>query len=181
MSQINGREAEPTPRFLSVGRILGSCGVRGELRVQLLTDFPERLQRRRRIYIDEQPHEIEGCFPHKGGLVVKVVGVDTPEQADALRGKLLEIPVAEAAPLPPDHFYPYQIIGLEVWTEQERYLGRVREILFTPANDVYVIEHEGRELLIPAIKDVIRQIDLPTQRITIHTLPGLLPEESPGS
>ncbi|TAK27725.1 MAG: 16S rRNA processing protein RimM [Chloroflexota bacterium] len=179
MSQTNGGEVEPAPRFLSVGRILGRWGVKGEARVHLLTDFPERLQRRGHIYVDEELREIESCFPHKGGLVIKLAGVDTPEQADALRGKLLEIPVAEASPLPPGHFYQYQIIGLQVWTEQGRYLGPVREILSTPAQDVYVIDYQGSEVLIPAVKDIIRQIDLPLRRITIRALPGLLPEESP--
>ena len=180
MSEVGrGEEREPAPRFLSVALVLGPWGANGAVRVQVLTEFPDRFRERRLLYIDEKPYEVAEIFPHKGGMVVQFVGIDSRTLAGELRGKLLEIPTEEAQPLPADHFYWHQIVGLDVWTRQGRYLGTVNDILPLPSNDVYVVEDNRRELLIPAIKDVVQEIDLASHKIVIEPLPGLIPEDNP--
>src|SRR5690606_14491238 len=88
-------------------------------------------------------------------VIVKLEGVDTRDDAETLRGALLQVPGDQVVPLPEDHYYVFQIVGLEVVDEDGRELGVVKEVLFTGANDVYVVERaDGSELLLPAVKDV---------------------------
>ena len=108
--------------------------------------------------------------------VVELAGVETAETAAALRGELLYIPVDQAARPRGQHFL-HEIEGLRVDTEDGRELGRVAEVLRTGANDVYVVDGPLGEVLIPAIAEVVRRVDVPGGRIVVRLLPGLLPGE----
>lgn len=114
---------------------------------------------------------------HEQSAIVQLDGVDSVEAAAALRGQLLHVPAEAAArPRRGEHFW-HEIEGLRVETEQGRDLGTVREILRTGANDVYVLEGPLGEVLIPAIADVVRKVDVAGGRIVVRPLPGLLPGE----
>jgi 16S rRNA processing protein RimM len=87
---------------------------------------------------------------------------------------LVQIPIEEAMPLGEDEYYVYQIVGLDVWTAEGEYLGRISEVLFTGANDVYVVQGEKGEILIPAIEDVVLEVDLDGGRLTVELMEGLI-------
>lgn len=108
-----------------------------------------------------------------GKTVVKLSGIDDRNQSDALRGKLLEVPEAELMALPPDTYFQHQIVGLTAITTDGRDLGAVAEVLRTGSNDVYVVKGD-REYLIPAIGDVVKEVDIQGGRLVIEPIPGLL-------
>ncbi|HID86899.1 MAG TPA: 16S rRNA processing protein RimM, partial [Anaerolineae bacterium] len=142
----------PAPRYLVIGRVLAPWGVRGEVKIKILTDWPDRFALLERVYLGEdlRPYVLERFRLQKGNAIVKLGGCESREAVERLRGQFVQIPVEEAMPLGEDEYYEYQIIGLDVWTKEGEYLGRVREVIYTGANDVYVVRDEGREVLIPA-------------------------------
>lgn len=166
--------------WLVIGRVKGPHGVRGEVRVEILTDFPERFQAVSRLYIGDAhtPRDVERVrFTPKGALL-KLGGIDSRETAGFLARSYVALPEAELPPLPAGSFHHHQIKGLAVYTEDDRYLGNVAEIITTGSNDVYIVrDEENGEILLPAITEVVRSIDLETRRITVHLIPGLVPDE----
>jgi 16S rRNA processing protein RimM len=167
-------------RFLVIGRILGPIGLAGEVRVQILTDFPDRFLSLHTIHVGDnlRPYAVQTVRLDRGTAILKLAGIDDATTARALANQDVQIPAREAVELPPDHYFWHQIIGLEVWTDDGRLLGRVTEILRTGSNDVYVVGEGASEVLIPAIEDVVRQVDLVNGRLIVHLLPGLEPEDS---
>jgi len=163
-----------------VARIVAPFGIRGELKAELWTDFPERLAQRTVVYVgpagnDAVPYPLEGVRFHRGYAILKLAGCDTRIAAERFRGHLVSIPLAEAYPRGPGEYLIGEVIGLEVWTDTGDYLGTVEAVLATGANDVYSVHTPaGRELLLPAIPEVIRSIDVSGHRMTIHLLDGLL-------
>lgn len=166
----------PEPHYLAIGRIVRPFGVRGELRVELLTDYPEQLGRLRRVYVgpEAEPWAVEGIRLHKDAALLKLVGCDDRTVAEGLRGVLVQIALRDAVPLEEDEYYEHQIVGLAVVDEDGTSLGEVTEIISTGANDVYVVVGPVGELLLPAIESVILDIDLDADRIVVHLPEGLL-------
>lgn len=169
--------AREEPRFLAIGRIVKPHGVRGEIVVHIITDFPERFEALREVYIGEgvpRRVQVERARFHRGRVVLKLRGYEDRTAAEKLRGEFLMIPAEEAMPLGPDEYYEHQIIGLQVWTTGGAYLGEVTEILRTGANDVYVVRSAEREILLPAIGEVIREVDLEGERMLVELIEGLV-------
>lgn len=160
--------------FFVVGRIVAPWGIQGEVKVEVLTDNPKRFSPRSRVYLQGNPITIERTRRIGKSEVVKLAGVDTRNAAEELRGLLLEVTEADLMPLQPGEYYEHQIIGLQVLTKEGTALGEVTEVLHTGSNDVYIVRGEKREYLIPAIADVVRDIDLDQGKITIEVIPGLL-------
>lgn len=171
-----GTSSEP-PRYLAVGRVLRPWGVHGMVKVQVLTDFPERFTASEEFYVGEdyRPVILEQSGGHTGALLLKFAGYDTPEACGELRNQMLYIPTEEATPLQEGEYYIYQIIGLQVWTDEGELLGELTDVWETGANDVYVVDHEGRDVLLPAIPQVILDVDLERKRLTVHLMDGLMP------
>jgi 16S rRNA processing protein RimM len=167
--------APETPELIAVGRVLRPHGVRGELLLSSLTDFPEHLRQVEVVYLGEaaEPHPVAAVRQHRDQLILRLAGCADREQADAFRGQLVQVRPQAAAPLPPGRYYHHQIIGLEVVTDAGETLGQVAEIITTGANDVYVVRGEAGEILLPAIRSVILEISLDQQRLTVHLLDGL--------
>ena len=168
-----GKEPAP-PEFLIVGYILAPWGIRGEVKVEVVTDFPERFAPQKVVYLNTRPLEIESCRPHKQHLVVKLATIDSVEDAEKLRGQDLTIPRSELYPLPEGQYYTFQLIGLKVVTTEGETLGRITDIMATASNDVYIVEGKRGEILIPAIEDVVKSIDLNKGKIVIEVIEGLL-------
>jgi 16S rRNA processing protein RimM len=162
------------PESLIVGRILAPWGIRGEVKVEVLTDFPERFAPQKVVYLNARPLEIESCRYHKHHLILKLVSIDSIEVAEKLRGQDLTIPGSELYCLPEGQYYAFQLIGLKVVTTGGQTLGRVTDIMTTPSNDVYIVEGKRGEILIPAIEDVVRSIDLKKGKMVIEAIEGLL-------
>jgi 16S rRNA processing protein RimM len=161
--------------FLAIGRVLRPHGVRGELLLETLTDFPEHLDLVDTVYLGEpaQPHPLAGARRHRGRLLIRLAGCLDRDAAEAFRGQLVQIRQADVPPPPPGRYYQHQIIGLSVITDEGEALGDVAEILETGANDVYVVNGPSGEVLLPALQSVIRQIDLEAKRMTVHLPEGL--------
>ena len=160
--------------FLTIGQILAPWGVKGKLKVKVITDFPQRFAPSSKIYINRQPMTIDSTEQHKGKVIIKLNQIDTIEAAQRLRGQPIEIHHSQLYPLPEGQYYHFQLIGLEVWTTQGELLGNITEILTAESNDNYVVSGDKGEILIPAIEDVVKSIDLDSRRITIEPIEGLL-------
>lgn len=161
--------------FLAVGRVLRPHGVRGELLLVSMTDFPEHLAEQKVIYLGEppEPHPLAGVRLHRGQLILRLADCHDRPSADVYRDQLVRIEAQSAAPLPPGMYYHHQLVGLTVFTEEGEHLGELVEVLETGANDVYVVQGPQGELLLPVIADVIRSVDLKARRLTVHLLDGL--------
>ena len=162
------------PEFITIGKILAPWGIKGKLKVEVVTDFPQRFTPSSKIYVDRQPVTVESTEWHKGKAIIKLDTIDSIEDAQRLRGKLIEIHHSQLQPLPEGQYYHFQLIGLEVWTTQGELLGNITEILTAESNDNYVVRGAKGEVLIPAIDDVVKSIDLARGRITIEAIEGLL-------
>ena len=175
----------PEPRYLLVGRVLRPHGVRGELRVEIITNYPERLVQHAYFYLahpnsPEVAHRytVEGLRFHAKVLLLKLDGCDDRNAADELRGMLVQIPVEEAVPLEEGEYYLFQLVGVRVETESGEWLGQIVDVIETGANDVYVVRGSRGEVLLPAIDDVILELDLESKHMVVHLLPGLLAEDA---
>jgi 16S rRNA processing protein RimM len=174
-----GRESavrRRVPEYLTIATVLAPFGVRGELKVRIDTDFPERFARLTRVYLgpEHEPFEFEGFRLHKSLGLLKLKGCNSRNEAERLRDWEVQIPTEEAMPLPPGQYYVHQIEGLAVYTEYGEHLGKVEEVLFTGSNAVYVIRGARGEVLIPALKDVVLEIDVQAGRMVVRLPPGLL-------
>jgi 16S rRNA processing protein RimM len=172
------KASDPTS-FLVIGEITKPHGIRGEVRVKPHTDLPERFTWLDTVFLgqkDPQQVVVEGVRLHKGMILLKLAGYDFRDQAEALRGQWLQVPESEAIPLEDGEYFLYQLEGAGVFTVAGRFLGHIVELIETGANRVFVVRGDAGDLLIPDIKDVIREIDLENSRLMIEPLPGLLPE-----
>jgi 16S rRNA processing protein RimM len=162
--------------FLAVGRIVGAHGVRGEVKVKLLTDFPERFVAGAYFFIEneKQPREVVAVRPHKGLLLIRFAGIDNRNKTESLLKKYLFIPRDEAAPLGEDEYYEDELLGLQVETVAGQLLGELVEIIWTGANEVYVVKGAQGEILLPAIADVVQSVDLDNGIMRVTLLPGLI-------
>lgn len=163
------------PAYVLIGKLQKSHGIRGEISMRVITDFPERIRRGKIIYIgsDFQSNKITGTRWKNDLLLLKLDGFDDPESVRELAGKDVFAAVKDLPPLPEGRYYHHQLIGLRVFEEDED-LGVLAAIMETGANDVYIIDQaDGQELLIPAIPEVILKIDLQQKRMNVRLLEGL--------
>lgn len=164
--------------WATIGQVVALFGVRGEIKVHALTDIPGRFQTLKTVYIgsEHRLYTIEQSRAYKGDMVLlKLAGIDDANAAESLRTQHLLIPLDQLAELPADNYYQHDILGLTVRTLDQRILGSIIEIMETGSNDVYVIKKpDGKEVLIPALKTVVKRIDLAQRVMLIDPLPGLL-------
>ena len=166
-----------------IGRVRKPHGVRGEMKVSILSDLPERFLWLKRVFVsrraeDAAPKEIaiESVRLHQTDALVKFVGYDGREAAGVLRQHYVFVPVEEAIPLEEDEYYAFEIVGVEVFLEDGTALGEVINLIETGANDVFVVEGDRGELLIPDIDEVVVSLDIEAGKMVIRPIPGLLPE-----
>jgi 16S rRNA processing protein RimM len=170
--------------YIAIGRIIKPVGLSGEVKVLLLTDFPERFQSLGQVHVTTVAGNRVcrvSAARQVGPLVyLRFSGVDCVEQADLLRGGLIQIPEKERLSLPEGSYYQYEIIGLDVFTEAGERLGQVGDILKTGSNDVYVVRGKAKgEYYIPALTMVVQKIDLIARQMVIRPIPGLLEVNTP--
>ncbi len=163
------------PAFLVIGRVLRPHGVRGELRVEIHTDYPERFAVYRRLYLGPEHtfFQLEGHRFHQDKVLLKLAGVDDRNAAGALRGQWVQIAAADAVPLAEGEVYLYQILAMRVLTVDGEDLGEITDIIDTGANAVYVVRGLQGEILIPDIPDVVVQIDVAARQMTVRLIEGL--------
>jgi 16S rRNA processing protein RimM len=181
------------PRYLQLARVLKPHGIRGDLRIQVVTNFPERMIDLEKIYVGPAP---ESYRASKEGLkayrvtkshrdkndqwLIHLRGIDSREAADTLREMQLFVALEDAVPLQTDEYYLFQLMGLDIYDATDnRLLGKLTDVLETGANDVYVVRGETfGEVLIPALDDTIQQVDLAAGTVVMRLPNGLLPEDS---
>jgi 16S rRNA processing protein RimM len=174
------------PPYLALGEILRPHGIKGEVRMRVLTDFPERLPKMKTVFIGNSPTttkaktiELENVrlLPEDIALL-KFVGLDNRNDVEYLRGQFILIDTPNAVPLEDDEYYTYQLIGLTVVTENGRILGKIKDIMETGANDVIIVDGtEGTEILIPDAPNVWVELDFDGGIATVNLPDGLLPAE----
>ncbi|HXF57324.1 MAG TPA: ribosome maturation factor RimM [Actinomycetota bacterium] len=168
------------PRWVAVGRVTRAHGVKGEVAVLPLSEVEGRFAPGSRVFVGEgedRPltvRKVRG--PHRGRLLVFFEEVRTRTAAEELRGAYLFVPAEWAPELPEGAFWAHELVGCEVTTEGGRSLGRVREVIHTPANDVWVAEGEAGEVLVPALREVVASVDLAARRVVVREVPGLTGE-----
>lgn len=164
----------PIVHFLEAGEVVGTHGVRGEMRLHPWCDSPDSLRRVKKLYWDAEGHESVrvACRPHKTITLIKAEGIDTVQEAAAMRGRILYVDRRDL-PLPAGHHFIRDLIGMQVEdaTSHEVY-GTLTAVSATGANDVYHLDYHGREVLIPAIPSVVRQVDVEQGVMTITPLEG---------
>jgi 16S rRNA processing protein RimM len=165
--------------FVVVGKIHRPHGVKGEVFMEVITDFPERLKPGVTVFLGEshRPEVIRSSREHGIGLLLAFDAYKNPESAGGLRNQYVYVRTDDRPELLNGDLYYHQLLGMKVLTVGGRFLGKVFQILETGANDVYVLRSDaGPEILLPAIPDVIQEIDIEKSVMTVTLLPGLLPE-----
>ena len=152
------------PEFLAVGRLRKSHGLDGEMTMDVLTDFPERLEKGKVVLVGESRREMtfHSIRPKNKEVLVSFVGITDPEMANTLRNAYVYVRVDEIPKLPEGEFYFHQLLGMKVVDAHGDGLGTLVEILETGANDVYVIKNEidNTEILLPAVDEFVLRVDL---------------------
>jgi 16S rRNA processing protein RimM len=173
--------SEPsTVALVAIGEIARAHGLRGEVRVTPLTDRPERFERVTECVLwdatrdEREPRRITAARGHGDALIVTFAGCDSVEGTRALVGRLIAVPRTEALPPPDGSFYPWQLEGARVTTEDGRPVGRVTGIERSGAQDLWVVAGDGREHLIPAVPEIVIDVDVAAGRVVIRPPEGLL-------
>lgn len=162
-----------SPEYITVGKLGRTRGVKGEIYVTPLTDFPERFVDQKEIFIDHRgqwvKYKIESARLVSGRPVLKIEGLDNPEDAARFTNRALAVPRNQLVELPEGSFYIFELIGCRVYDSKDGDLiGEIIEVQQQPANDVYVIrKKDGGEVLMPAIKHLVEEIDIENKKITI--------------
>lgn len=172
----------PRDGYRAVGLIERPVGLKGELKARPLTDFPERFAQGATVFIDGEQRTISKSRWRKDRVYLYLDGIAGRPAAEALRDRLMEVPDGDRPRALGEHaWYIDEIEGLRVETIDGEHLGAVSEVLQTGANDVYVVSRGGgREVLVPALRDVVREVDTAAGRMLVDLPDGLLPEQPPG-
>jgi 16S rRNA processing protein RimM len=178
---LRAREPASPIDLICIGEITRAYGLKGEVRVTVLTDDPERFHRLAECVLwdasrnERETRRIATARRHGEAMVVGFEGCDTANAAAALAGRFIALPKSEALPPPAGRFYPWQLEGCRVTTEDGREVGRVTGIERAPAQDLWVVKDgAGVERLIPAVAEIVIDVDVAARRVVIRPPEGLL-------
>lgn len=163
-----------------IGEATRAHGLRGELRVVPQTDHPERFERIRECILWDPRHDdrrvrrVRGVRRQGDVVLLSLEGCDSPEAAAVLAGRLVALPRAEALPPPPGHVYPWQLVGCRVTTEDGRVVGELSAVDSAPGQVLWVVQGPEREHLIPAVPEIVIEVDVDAKRVVIRPPEGLL-------
>lgn len=175
------RREKKMEQFLKIGVITSTHGIRGEVKVFPTTDDPERFGRLKEVYLrggkEQLELKVQGVKYFKQMVILKFLEFDSINEVEKYRGCELYVSREQAVPLEENEYYIADLLGMSVYTEAGELLGNLRDVIETGANDVYCVNTEKYgEVLIPAIRQCILQVDVEAGRMTVHLLPGLLPD-----
>jgi 16S rRNA processing protein RimM len=173
------------PEYLVIGEVLRPHAVQGELRIRILTDYPERIAELETIYLGAdvesaaiKPYSVVGMRMHQNYGLLSLHGIDNRDKADRLRGLFIMVDIDHAVPLNEGEFYLYELLGLEVRTEAGETLGTISEVIETGANDVYVVDSPRfGEVLIPVTGETVLETNIAAGIVTVRLPEGLLPPQ----
>jgi 16S rRNA processing protein RimM len=165
--------------LITIGKVLKPHGVNGEVKIEPLTDHVGRFRELQRVFLTspagKQQERAVRSVRYLGKVpLLLLAGYDAPEAAQELNGWLVQIPEEEALPLPDGQYYWFELIGMDVLSEAGDRLGKIVDIFPTGSNDVYVMQAGGKEVYLPATKEVIRQVDRKAKRMVVRVVEGLL-------
>lgn len=174
-----------SPEYLLIGQITRPHGIRGEMRVRLMTDYPERVRNLEYVYVskhdsgkDAKPLRVVGMRMHQVYGLLSVQEVNSREDADRMRQLYVLVRLADAVPLADDEFYLFQVVGLKMQTEDGLVLGIIQRVMETGANDVYIVQSEEYgEILFPITEETLIEHDIDGGVVYVRLLDGLLPEK----
>lgn len=172
-----GSSPADEPVFVLIGKFRRPHGIRGEIRMTVLTDFPELITGGQIIYAGEkhQPYTVREVRWHGGDMLVSLKELPDRTAVEIFRNIMVYMKSEDMPELPEGEYFVHQLVGLEVITDQGEKLGLLKEILITGANDVYLVESpQGKELLLPATEEVVLEINQEKNQILVHIIPGLL-------
>ena len=164
--------------IFEIGQIVNTFGIKGMVKVVPFTDDIKRFDNLKKVYVESKKkkveYEIEQVSYHKNMVILKFKGIDKIEDAEKLRDSYLKINREDTVPLEENSYFIVDLIGLDVETEEGNLLGKLEDIYNTGSNDIYVVKGElGKQILLPAISDVIKKVDLESKKIIVHLLKGL--------
>jgi 16S rRNA processing protein RimM len=179
MSSMTAPNKRNDRRLVALGRIVGTHGLRGALRVKFDNSGSATLDCVQRLFVDRDGEMVEYrvrslARAGAGSVKMELEGVNTIDDAQAMRGLVLKVASEDLPALGANEFYYFEVIGLRVETSGGLGIGRIEEVFFNGANDVWVVKQGGREILVPVIEDVVRHIDIEGGRAIIDAIPGLL-------
>ena len=169
----------PILMLITIGKVVKPFGVKGEMKIEPMTDFPERFTGLTRVYLvspagKEVACEVKSVRYAGGAPFLLFSGYDSPEKAKAVNGWFIKVPEEEAVRLPEGTYYWFELIGMEVISEDGEKLGTIVDVFATGSNDVYVMKQGRKETYIPATAEVVRQIDRVAKRMVIRLIDGLM-------
>jgi 16S rRNA processing protein RimM len=165
-----------TKQYLELGKITNLHGIRGEVRAVSWGDNIESLLGYETVYVGKahRPFTVEAARVHKNFALFKFAGIDTPEKAQMLKGEIIYMVREKMNPLPEGRYYIVDLIGVLAFLDNGEALGKVKDVITTGANDVFIIEGEEKEYLIPFIPSCVKDVDMENKKITIVPIEGLL-------
>lgn len=174
------------PEYVTIAQISAPFGLRGAVKASIRTDFPERFERLEEVYIAppggtnivnwEKKPLLSAKVQNEKVVVLRFEGLTKVEQVESLRGYNVAVPYTETVELPEGEYYIFQVIGLDVYSTEDVYVGKVVNVERMPANDIYTVRGplSKNDVLIPAVKDIVKDIDIETGRMTVELLEGLV-------
>lgn len=166
-------------QFLKVGIITSTHGIRGDVKVYPTTDSPDRFLSVEQVWLkpagkeEKTLLEIAQVRFQKNMVLLRFRGFDSINDVEQFRGAELYVDREHAAPLGENEYYIADLLGMQVYTDEDEMLGTLKDVLETGANDVYIVDTPKGELMIPAIRQCILHVDVEQGRMTVHLLPGL--------
>lgn len=165
--------------LLEIGQIVNSYGIKGFLKVVPYTDDITRYSNLKEIYIEKnkklEKKEIEEVKYHKNLVLLKLKGIDDINETLKYKNCYIKIDRKDAVDLPENSYFIVDLIEIEVYTEENKYLGKIIDIFPTGSNDVYVVKDElGKQILLPAIGEVIKNVDIENKKMIVHLLEGMV-------
>lgn len=165
-------------QIMEIGQIVNTYGIKGFVKVVPYTNDITRFETLASVYVEQgnklTEYTIQEVKYSKGLVLLKLKGIDTIEQAEGFRSCYLKINRENAVKLSEDSYFIVDLIGVKVESDENRILGTLIDVFSTGSNDVYVVKDEmGKQILLPAIKDVIKQVDIPNKKMIVHLIEGL--------
>jgi len=182
-------ESNLQPEYLIIGRIAGPFGVRGEIKMEVLGDFPDRYRTLKSVTLGGGFDGTQSRRHYKlltvrqrtvkDQLLIRLEGVATPEAVDTLRGQLVQIPISEAPPLAEGEHYVFQVIGLDVRLQDGSSIGKIKDVLQMSGNDVYLITPSDpaaktKEYLIPIVDEIVKEVNPEEGYVVVAPIEGML-------
>ena len=165
--------------YIEIGQIVNTNGLKGVVKVNPFTDDISKFEDLKFVYIQLKSElkkvKIEQVRYNKNQILLKLEGIDSIEEAEKYRNFYLKTEKESQEDLGEDTYYIVDLIGLDVYTDKNEYLGKIEDVFPTGSNDVYVVKDNlGKQILIPAIADVVKEVDLKNKKMIINLIPGLI-------